>query len=136
MKKKIFWIISSSTILSTAFFVIIIVALLMVLNFFGVSITDNYVEGNIEYASSYLEALNNNVDNGYVSLDRILYFSLSATNLTFDKIYIDNIDVSLKQVLPVSTVCLKMEYKLLDVCKIISNAQIDSFQIKPFAKAS
>lgn len=127
-------IISGSTILTTAFFIIIIVAVLMILDFFGVNVTDDYVEGNMEYAEDYLNTLNNNIEYGYVSLNRILYFSVSSQTISYDQIYIDNVDSALKQVKPISDVCILPSYKILDGCKTIDSNQIDAIQIKLFAK--
>ena len=113
---------------------IILVPILMILDFFGANITDNYVEGNMEYASIYKEVLNKNItknNNGYVSLNRILYFYLEDESLIFDEIYKDNLDNELKQVLPISDICKIDKYKNLEGCKNIDVNQIDEIQNKP-----
>ena len=56
--KKI--ILGSSTIL-IALFVSILVSCLMLLDFFGANITDNYVENNADYSSKYLSVVNKNI---------------------------------------------------------------------------
>ena len=58
--------------------IVIIVPVLMILDFFGANITDNYVENNMDYADKYKETLNKALKNGYgyVPLNRILYFYL------------------------------------------------------------
>lgn len=115
---------------------LILVPVLMVIDFFGANITDDYVEGNIEYASMYKEVLNKNItknNNGYVSLNRILYFYLEDDKLTFDEIYKDNLDIELKQLLPISEVCKNNKYKNLEGCKNIGSNQIDEIQNKPFS---
>ena len=83
---------------------IIIIPILMLLDFFGANITDNYVENNADYAEEYLKVVRKNVlaGNGYVSLDRILYFYLENDQLTFDQIYTDNLDTELKQLKPIN----------------------------------
>ncbi len=113
----------------------IIVGVLMVLDFFGVSITDDYVEGNMIYAEEYLEAVSEYVtlNYGYVSLNRILYFYNENDNLTFKEIYIDNLDSNLKQVSPISDVCRTLKYSNYIVCDTnYYDNQIDDIQIKPF----
>ena len=70
----------------------------MLLDFFGANITDGYVENNSQYAEMYKAVVRKNImnGNGYISLDRILYFYLENDNLTFDQIYTDNLDIDLK----------------------------------------
>ena len=110
----------------------------MVLDFFGANITDGYIENNREYAGQYRAVLNKNIksDNGYVSLERILYFYLADSSLSFDEIYNDNIDKETKKLIPISEVCLNKKYKVLDVCKsdyLSTSGQINEEQAKPFA---
>lgn len=123
-----------SSSLMIASFLIVLVSLLMVLDFFGANITDDYVEGNMEYADEYMKVLNNNFSAGYVSLSRLLYFYLDSSNLTLDQIYKDNIDIELKQIKPISSVCLLSNYKHLNNCKNIDSGQINDIQNKPFIK--
>ena len=80
MKKKIAKIILSSGTLTTIAFIIVLIPVLMIMDFFGANITDDYVENNAEYASEYKRVLNQNLRNGkgYVPLNRILYFYLAA----------------------------------------------------------
>ncbi len=117
---------------------IIMIPILMLLDFFGANITDGYIENNSEYADMYKDVVRRNVmaGNGYVSLDRIIYFYLENDNLTFDQIYTDNLDTELKQVKPISEVCETNRYSIYSVCKedeIESSGQIDSVQNKPFS---
>ena len=110
----------------------------MVLDFFGANVTDGYVENNSQYASAYKHVLNSNLKsgNGYVSLDRILYFYLENDQLTFSQIYADNLDNTLKQVKPISEVCKTNRYSIYYVCnenEIVSSGQIDVVQNKPFS---
>lgn len=117
---------------------IILVPVLMLLDFFGVNITDGYVEGNMEYASEYKAVLNKNIpsNKGYVSLERILYFYLVDDSLSFSEIYTDNLDTELKAMKPISEVCELKKYRYLDVCSsdsLSESSQIDSYQLKPFS---
>lgn len=81
MKKVIFG--SSLGMIVTA--LVIIVPCLMILDFFGANITDNYVENNMDYADMYKQTLNKAINNGYgyVPLNRILYFYLENDKLSF-----------------------------------------------------
>ena len=90
LKKVVF---GSSLGMVTAALVIIIPCL-MILDFFGANITDNYVENNMDYADMYKETVNKALKNGYgyVPLNRILYFYLEDDKLSFYDIYVDNIE--------------------------------------------
>lgn len=110
----------------------------MLLDFFGANVTDGYVENNSQYAELYKPVVRSNLinGNGYVSLDRILYFYLENDNLTFTEIYQDNLDQDLKQVKPISDVCEMDKYKNYSVCKldeISESGQINEIQNKPFS---
>ena len=85
MKKIIILIIS--ILLPIIILLAVFVAIISTLDFFGTSTTDGYVEDNMEYASDYRKVLNDNIQNGYVPLERILYFYLEDDNLSFSKIY-------------------------------------------------
>ena len=138
MKKKkkgniILKLIMGSGILSTALFIAIIVACLMCLDFFGANITDNYVENNMQYSQQYKLVLNTYIKSGqgYVSLERILFFYLENDKLSFSEIYQDNLDKESKKMLPISSVCELQKYSNYDSCKDMSD-QIDEEQNKPF----
>lgn len=135
--KKILSILLSSTTGLIIIAIIILVPVLMIMDFFGANITDGYVEDNMEYAEQYKSVVNKNLknNNGYVSLERILYFYLEDENLTFDEIYTDNLDKETKKMLPISDVCELQKYKILDACKddsLAESGQIDEDQAKPF----
>ena len=137
MKKKIIKIILSSNTLLIIIGFIILIPILMLMDFFGANVTDGYIENNSEYAEQYKEVLNKNIKakNGYVSLERILYFYLADESLTFDKIYTDNLDKETKAELPISEVCSISRYKVLSVCddsNLSNSKQIDTEQNKPF----
>lgn len=117
---------------------IILIPVLMVMDFFGANITDGYIENNSEYAEQYRTVANKNIKagNGYVSLERILYFYLADPNLTFDEIYTDNLDKESKKQIPISKVCEINKYQVLEVCKsdnLSVSGQVDEEQAKPFA---
>lgn len=135
--KKFIMIISSASIPLLAIFFVILVAVLLVLDFFGTNTTDGYVVDNMAYTDDYKKVLNENIDNGYVSLERILYFYLARDGQTFSKIYTDNLDNDLKRMKPISVVCAKEEYKYFSGCNALElrmSNQIDEYQNKPFGK--
>ena len=82
MKKIIILIIS--ILIPIIILLAVFVAIISTLDFFGTTTTDGYVEDNMEYASDYRKVLNDNIQNGYVPLERILYFYLELLQ------YIDN----------------------------------------------
>lgn len=138
IKSKILKLILSSSVGCVALALIILVPILMLLDFFGANVTDGYVENNSQYAESYKTVLRTNLlnGNGYVSLDRILYFYLENDDLTFAEIYQDNLDQDLKQVKPISDVCKMDKYKNYSVCnieEINDSGQINEIQNKPFS---
>lgn len=137
-KNKIIKLVLSSSIGMIFFSLLIIIPVLMLLDFFGANVTDEYVKGNFEYASEYRSVLNKYIKNGkgYVSLDRILYFYLEDDDLSFDEIYKDNLDDELKQLKPISDVCESEKYKKYSVCSfndIENSSQINEIQNKPFS---
>ena len=137
MKKKLIKLLLSSSSGLIIIGLIILIPILMIMDFFGANITDGYIENNSEYAEQYKEVLNKNIKakNGYVSLERILYFYLADDTLTFEQIYTDNLDKEMKSELPISEVCSLSRYKVLSVCddsNISNSGQIDIEQAKPF----
>ena len=116
---------------------IIMIPCMMIMNFFGISVTDGYVENNMEYSKPYKNTLNKNISNGngYVSLERILYFYVENEELSFDEIYKDNLDEETKSLKPISEVCEMEKYIKYDVCskeEMEESGQIDEEQLKPF----
>lgn len=131
LKKVVF---GSSIGMVTAALVIIIPCL-MILDFFGANITDNYVENNMDYADMYKETVNKALKNGYgyVPLNRILYFYLEDGKLSFYDIYVDNIERESNKMKTISDVCTLPKYKIYDGCKDLdSGDQIDEEVNKPF----
>ena len=136
MKNKILKIILGSSTGLIIITLIMLIPILMLLDFFGANITDNYVENNIDYADKYKETVNMAFKNnkGYVPLTRILYFYLEDDKLSFYQIYIDNLDKDTNKLLPISEVCELPKYRNFDVCKDYEDSdQIDEEQNKPFS---
>lgn len=131
LKKVVF----GSSIGMVAMALIIIIPVLMILDFFGANITDDYVENNMDYADMYKETINKALKNGYgyVPLNRILYFYLEDDKLSFYDIYIDNIDRDSNKLAQISDVCALNKYKIYEGCKDLdSSDQLDEEQNKPF----
>ena len=135
--KKITVIFSSAFLLVIAFGIAIIVSCLICLDFFGTNSTDGYVEDNMAYANDYKKVLNENIEKGYIPLERILYFYLAKDGLSFSKIYNDNLDLDLKRMKPITDVCSQMDYKNLSICfqnELKLSGQQTEYQNKPFGK--
>ena len=134
-KSKILKIVMGSTTGMVVMGLVILIPVLMVLDFFGANITDNYVENNMDYADMYKETLNKAIKAGYgyVPLNRILYFYLEDDKLSFYDIYRDNIDLEDNRLKEISEVCTLPKYKIYDGCKEIDKDQVDEIQNKPFS---
>lgn len=134
-KSKIMKLVMGSSIGMVTMALVIIIPCLMVLDFFGANITDDYVENNMDYADQYKSTLNKALKNGYgyVPLNRILYFYLENDQLSFYDIYVDNIDTDTNKMKTISEVCELQKYKNYGVCRDLdSSNQIDEDQNKPF----
>ena len=128
-------IIFGSSIGMVTMALITIIPCLMILDFFGANITDDYVENNMDYADMYKETVNKAFKNGYgyVPLNRILYFYLEDEKLNFYDIYVDNIDPDTNKMKMISEVCTLPKYRIYSGCKDLeSSDQIDEEVIKPF----
>lgn len=102
----------------------------------GTNSTDAYVNNNYNYKNRYINTVNKQVKSGkgYVSLNRILYFYNANSNLSFDEIYLDNLDTDNTQK-KISDTCKMDKYKNLGVCSpsaLASSNQIDFKQSKVF----
>lgn len=134
-KSKLLKIIMGSSIGMAVMALVIIIPCLMILDFFGANITDDYVENNMDYADQYKDTINKALKNGYgyVPLNRILYFYLEDDKLSFYDIYVDNIDKDTNKMMTISEVCELQKYKKYEGCKDLdSSNQIDEEQNKPF----
>ena len=90
-------------------------------------------------ARDYISVLNKNLKNGngYVSLSRISYFLEENSNLTYDEVYTDNLNLERKQEKPITEVCNMDKYKDYEVCStqnITESSQKDIYEEKPFVK--
>lgn len=120
MKKKkknlILKIIGSSSILTIAFVMVILICVLMIFDFFGAKLTKEKVQDNAEYADAYINTLNDNLTNGYVPLQRLLYFHLEDTSLTLDTLYKLNQDEENKTSREINDVCSDERVKNMTAC--------------------
>lgn len=133
MNKKVILIVSG-TLISLLF---ALSPIFIIMGFFGANVTDDYVENNYEFASTYRNVLNKNLKygKGYVSLSRILYFYLEDNSLSFEEIYKDNLDTDLNKQTTIYDTCTLDKYKSMSVCKgenIESSNQINVDMNKPF----
>lgn len=120
MKKKkknlLLKIIGSSSILTIAFVMVILICVLMIFDFFGAKLTKEKVQDNVEYADAYISTLNSNLINGYVPLQRLLYFHLEDTSLTLDTLYKLNQDEENKTSREINDVCDDERVKNMTAC--------------------
>lgn len=133
MNKKVILIVSGALI-SILF---ALSPIFIIMGFFGANVTDDYVENNYEFATTYRNVLNKNLKygKGYVSLSRILYFYLEDNSLSFEEIYKDNLDADLNKQTTIYDTCTLDKYKSMSVCKgenIESSNQINVDMNKPF----
>lgn len=98
-------IIGSSSILVIAFAMAFLICILMIFDFFGTNLTKEKIQNNAEYADAYKNAINQNLKNGYVSLQRILYFYLEDNSLSFDTLYKLNQNADTKSTRDILSVC-------------------------------
>lgn len=117
-KKKniILKIIGGSTILSVAFAMVILICVLMIFDFFGTKLTKEKVQHNEEYADAYKTALNTYLKDGYVPLQRLLYFYLEDSTLTLDILYTMNQNKEAKTAREIESVCEDQRVKNMTAC--------------------
>ena len=120
-------IIGGSSILTIAFIMIILVCILMLFDFFGTSLTKDKVMDNAEYADAYIESVNKNLKNGYVPLQRILYFYLEDSSLTIDTLYQMNQNSENKTAKEINTVCEDQRVKNHGACTESNLKENESF---------
>ena len=121
MKKRkkeniIFAIIGGSSILSIAVFMVILICILMIFDFLGSKLTKEKVQNNAEYADAYTSASNKYLKDGYVPLQRILYFYLEDTSLSIDTLYTMNQNKESKKAKEISNVCEDTRVKNTVAC--------------------
>ena len=120
MKKKkkslILKIIGGSTILTIACAMVILICVLMIFDFFGTKLTKEKVQHNEEYADAYTNALNKYLKDGYVPLQRLLYFHLEDTTLTLEALYAMNLNKETKSAKEIESVCTDQRVKNMTAC--------------------
>lgn len=121
MKKKkkkniILAIIGGSSILTIACAMVILICVLMIFDFFGAKLTKEKVQNNAEYADAYTSAANKYLKDGYVPLQRILYFHLEDPSLTIDTLYAMNQNKETKTAKEISSVCEDQRVKNMVAC--------------------
>ena len=94
----------------------LLICVLMIFDFFGSKLTKEKVQDNAEYADAYLSAVNNHLKDGYVPLQRLLYFHLEDTSLTLDGLYTMNQNKEQKTAKEISAVCEDQRVKNMTVC--------------------
>ena len=115
--KKIIWsIIGGSSILTIAVAMAILIAVLMIFDFFGTKLTKEKVQHNAEFADAYIQAVNKHLLDGYVPLQRLLYFHLEDTSLTLDALYTMNQNKEQKTAREIDAVCEDQRVKNLVAC--------------------
>lgn len=123
-KKNLFLkIIGSSSILTIAFAMVILICVLMIFDFFGTKLTKEKVQDNAEYADAYISAVNKYLKDGYVPLQRLLYFHLEDTSLTLDGLYTMNQNKEQKNAKEINVVCEDQRVKNMSVCTESSIAE-------------
>lgn len=116
-KKNIFFkIIAGSSILTIIFVMVILICVLMILDFFGTSLTKEKVQSNADYADAYKSSLNKYLKNGYVPLQRILYFHLEDSSLSIDTLYAMNQNSTSKTTKEIEEVCEDQRVKSHGTC--------------------
>lgn len=116
-KKNIFLkIIGGSSILSIAFAMVILICVLMIFDFFGTKLTKEKVQSNAEFADAYTSAVNKYLMDGYVPLQRLLYFHLEDTSLTLDALYTMNQNKEQKTAREILAVCEDQRVKNMVAC--------------------
>lgn len=115
-KNKIIAIIGGSTTIMIAVAMVILIAVLMIFDFFGSNLTKEKIENNLEYGDAYLNAVNENIKDGYVPLQRILYFYLEDESLTIDTLYKLNLNKEDRKLEKIEVVCEDERVKNLSAC--------------------
>ena len=114
--KKIIIAICGSSIFLISFILIIIISSFMILNLFGVKLTKEKILDNAEYATAYQNALNKYLKDGYVPLQRLLYFYLEDDSYSLETLYLMNQDSINKTAKDIYEVCEDERVKNMSAC--------------------
>ena len=109
-------VIGASSILSISFAMVILICVLMIFDFFGTKLTKEKIQNNVEYADAYINTVNKYLKDGYVPLQRLLYFYLEDTSLTLDVLYTMNQNKEQKTARDINTVCEDQRTKNMVAC--------------------
>lgn len=109
-------VIGASSILSISFSMVILICVLMIFDFFGTKLTKEKIQNNVEYADAYINTVNKYLKDGYVPLQRLLYFYLEDTSLTLDVLYTMNQNKEQKTARDINTVCEDQRTKNMVAC--------------------
>lgn len=115
-KNLILKIIGGSTILTTVCVMTVLICVLMIFNFFGSKLTKEMVVDNKDYAEEYRNVVNKYLKDGYVPLQRILYFYLEDTSLSIDTLYTINQNKETKTTKEIEDVCTDVRVKDMVAC--------------------
>lgn len=118
MKKhrKILKLIVSSSFLSITFGMIVLICMLILFDFFGVVLTKEQIQNNAEYADAYKSAINKYLSDGYVPLQRLLYFHLEDPSLSINILYKMNQNEMQKTAKEINEVCEDQRVKNMTAC--------------------
>ena len=128
-KSLILKIIGGSTILTIACAMVILICVLMIFDFFGTKLTKEKVQHNEEYSDAYTNALNKYLKDGYVPLQRLLYFHLEDTTLTLEALYEMNLNKETKTAKEIEVVCEDQRVKNMTACTEASIKENEDYLI-------
>ena len=116
MKKTfLFFSIFGITFIFFLFFLVLLSSLI-IFDFFGTKLTKEKVIRNIDFSSDYLSVINERLKDGYVPLQRILYFYLEDKSINIDTLYFINQDSENKSVKDINLVCSDERLKKYNAC--------------------
>lgn len=109
-------VICGSSVLFIGCILVVLCCVLMLFDFFGAKLTKEKVQNNLEYSDAYLLAINNYLKDGYVPLQRLLYFHLEDTTLALETLYTMNQNKEQKTAREMKTVCEDQRVKNMVAC--------------------
>lgn len=88
----------------------------MIFDFFGSKLSEEQLQDNNDYATAYIESLNKYISEGYVPLQRLLYFYLEDESFTFNTLYEINLDTFSKTANNIVIACNDMRVENMVAC--------------------